>query len=68
MMGFFFIIIVFGFFQNSFVGVEQGQVHTVKAGYQKGAALARTNLLFNVMDIPSTASEFTVSFLNKSIH
>ena len=60
MRGFFFII-VFGFFNDSFVGVEQGQGHTVQAGYLKGAAFAGTNLVFTVMDTPGTASEFTVS-------
>ena len=55
--------IVFGFFQDSFIGVEQGQAHTVQAGYLKGAAFARTNLIFNVVDIPGTASELTASCL-----
>ena len=62
----FFIKIVFGFFQDSFIGVEQGQGHTVQAGYQKGAAFTATNLVFTVMDTPSTASEFTVLVLNRT--
>ena len=49
-------IIVLGFFQDSFVGKEQKQSHTVQAGYQKGATFARTNLIFNVTNIPGTAS------------
>ena len=75
MRSFFFInnIIVFGFFNESFVGVEQGQGHTVQVGYLKGAESAGVYLLFNVVDIPGTASEFTVSCfeescLNKSVH
>ena len=66
-MGFFFINnIVFGFFNDSFVGEERGQGHTVQAGYLKGAAFAGTNLIFNVMNIPGTASEFIVLVLNRT--
>ena len=53
--------IVFGFFNDSFTGVEQGSGHMMKAGYQKGAAQAGLNLVFNVMDRPATASEFTLN-------
>ena len=56
----FFLDTVFGFFQDSFVGVEQGQSHSVQAGYLKGAAFGK-NLSFTVMDIPGTASELTIS-------
>ena len=52
--------IVFGFFQDSFTGVEQGSGHMVQAGYQKGAAQAGQNLVFDVVDTPGTASEFTL--------
>ena len=52
--------IVFGFFNDSFTGVEQGPGHIVQAGYQKGAAQAGLNLVFDVMDTPGTASEFTL--------
>ena len=62
-----FFIVVFGFFNESFVGSEQGQGHTVKAGYQKGATLAQTNMVFNVIDIPGTASELTVSCLEQDL-
>ena len=55
--------IVFGFFQYSFTGVEQGPGHMVQAGYQKGAAQAGENLIFNVVDRPGTASEFTLKYL-----
>lgn len=48
---------VFGFFQDTFIGVEQGQAHMVQTGYQKGAAKARVNLVFKVVDTPGTASE-----------
>ena len=53
--------IVFGFFQDSFSGMEQGPGHVVQAGYQKGAAQAGQNLIFSVVDTPGTASEFTSS-------
>ena len=67
MRGFIFINnIVFGFFNDSFVGVEQGQGHTVQAGYQKGAQSAGTNLVFDVTNTPGTASEFTVLVLNRT--
>ena len=67
MRGLFFITnVVFGFFNDSYIGVEQGQGHTIQAGYQKGAASAGTLLLFNVVDIPDTASEFTPSCFEQS--
>ena len=52
-------LIVFGFFQNSFTGAEQGSGHIVQAGYQKGAVQAGKNLIFDVVDTPGTASKFT---------
>ena len=59
------LYIVFGFYQDSFVGVEQEQGYTVQTGYQKGAAFVGTNLLFSVISIPGTASEFTVSYFEQ---
>ena len=59
--------IVFGFFQDSFTGVEQGPGHMVQAGYQKGAAQAGQNLVFNVMDRTATASEL-MSTMNVFLH
>jgi hypothetical protein len=49
--------VVFGFLQDSFVGMEQGPGYTVEVGYQKGAELARTNLVLSVVSVPGTASE-----------
>ena len=43
--------------------MEQGPGHMVQAGYQKGAAQARQNLVFDVVDTPGTASEFTLKYL-----
>ena len=55
--------IVFGFFQDSFTGVEQGPGHMVQAGYQKGAAQAGQNIVFHIMATPGTASKFTLKYL-----
>ena len=52
------IIIVFGFFKDSFTGIEQGPGHTIKVGWQKGAAQAGVNLVFNVISTGLTASRF----------
>ena len=51
---------VFGFFQDSFIGLEQRPGHLVQVGYQKGAQVAAQNFIFNVVNIPGTASEFTM--------
>ena len=51
--------IVFGFFQEAFIGVE-GSDHVVEVDIQKGAAQVGRNLLFHVNDTEGTAS--------KSIH
>ena len=40
--------------------MEQGPGHIVQAGYQKGAQQAALNLVFDVVDTPGTASEFTL--------
>ena len=49
---------VVGFINATFSGVEQGPGHSVPVGYQKGAAIARQNLVFTVENTPGTASEF----------
>ena len=59
---YFSVPIVFGFVQDSFTGVEQGLGHMVQAGYQKGAEQAVQNLIFDVVDTPGTASEFTLKY------
>ena len=50
--------IVFGFFEDSFIGVEQRSPHMVEVGYQKGAAQAKRDLRFKVTVLPDTASKF----------
>ena len=47
---------VFGWTQESFSGIEQGPAHTLQAGYRKGRETAAWNLVFNVINIPGTAS------------
>ncbi len=48
---------MFGFLQDSFVGTEQGPGYMVEVGYQKGADVAQTNLVLDVVSTPGTASE-----------
>ena len=56
---YYFILTVFGFFQDFYVGMEQRTGnHLVQVGYQKGAIQVKRNLIFNVHDSPGTASEF----------
>ena len=40
---------VFGWFQDSFVGIEQELAHTVEVGYLKGAEVAGINISVNVV-------------------
>ena len=51
---------VVGFLNASFSGFEQGPGHSVPVGYLKGGTVAGENLVFNVGNIPGTASEFTI--------
>lgn len=56
----YFILTVFGFFQDFYIGMEQRTgSHLLEVGYQKGATQVERNLVFNVHDHPGTASEFT---------
>ena len=48
---------VYGFFQDTFVGIEQGASHMLQVGYQKGGA---QSLLFNVVTSPGTASIYVI--------
>ena len=47
-----------GWFQESFTGIEQGPGHVIQAGYRKGRETAARNLIFNVTNIPGTASMY----------
>ena len=55
--------LVFGFFEESYVGIEEGPSQTVLAGWQKGAAQGGANLNFNVINRGITASEFSAVIL-----
>ena len=50
--------LVFGFFEESYVGIEEGPSQTVLAGWQKGAEQGGANLIFDVVNRGITASEF----------
>ena len=47
---------MYGWFNDSFTGKEQGSSVSIPVGYQKGAAVAAQNLVFDVADQPITAS------------
>ena len=51
------MVIVFGFFQDSFIGVEQEFGYTVKAGYQKGAEVGGQDLELLITTSDGTASK-----------
>ena len=50
------MLVVVGFLNASFSGVEQGPGHSVPVGYLKGGTIAGQNLVFNVESTPGTAS------------
>ena len=52
------IVLVFGFFEESYVGIEEGPSQTVMAGWQKGAEQGGANLIFDVVNRGITASGF----------
>ena len=54
---------VYGWLQDSFVGVERGASYSVQMGYLKGAAQAGVNLVFSVAREPGTAGMLSQSML-----
>jgi hypothetical protein len=42
------VLLVFGWFQDSYTGLEQEKDHTMMAGYKKGAQAVGDNLVFMV--------------------
>ena len=60
--------IVFGFFMESFVGVEQESSYTVMAGWQKGSALVGRDLILDVISIGITASGFSFFLVATVVH
>ena len=49
---------MYGWLNDSITGVEQGPGISIPVGYQKGAAQAAQNLIFNVVDQPGTTSTY----------
>ena len=50
---------MYGWFSDSFTGIEQGPGFSIPVGYQKGAAQAAQNFVFGVADQPVTASMYS---------
>ena len=48
---------VFGWFQDTFIGMEQAASHSVQAGYLKGASHTNNRLEFNVVSKVGTAGK-----------
>ena len=59
--------IVFGWFHDSFTGMEQRQAHTVQAGYQKGAEQANVEILLNVVSELVTASKLCMVICSQAM-
>ena len=56
---------VFGWFQNSFVGIERESPYNLSVSYLKGAEQAGARLMFNVMENLGTARKHTYSTLQQ---
>ena len=54
---------MFGWFNDSITGVEQGPGISIPVGYQKGAAQVAQNLVFDVIDQPGTARTYVYSVI-----
>ena len=50
-------VVVFGWLQDSFIGMEQGPAHMVHVGYLKGGQLAGVEIILNVMSQLDNASK-----------
>lgn len=50
-------VIVLGWYNDSFTGVEQELAYTLQIGYQKGAAQLGQNLVFTVKVVPNQAGK-----------
>ena len=60
------IPVVFGWYQDSFTGVERDQAYMLQAGYQKGAEQADVDILLNVVSELDTASKPLLCLQNVS--
>ena len=47
---------VFGWFQNSFIGIEQDLRYSLQAGYRKGTSYVNTTFCFDVVSKVENAS------------
>ena len=59
---------VYGWLQDSFVGVERGASYSVQMGYLKGAAQAGVDLVFNVSRELGTAGKLSQSMLFHTLY
>lgn len=48
---------MFGFFEDSYTGEEDGPNQSVLIGFEKGADILAEDLTFSIVDTPGTASE-----------
>jgi hypothetical protein len=57
------MITVFGWFEDSYTGMERESAHTLLAGYLKGGEQANVPIIFDVISKLGTASKY--SFLEE---
>ena len=53
---------VFGWFQDTFSGMERGLRHSLQVGYQKGASHVNNHLQFDVVSRVGSASKLLHNF------
>ena len=58
---------VFGWFQNSFIGIERESPYNLSVGYLKGAEQAGVRLMLNVMKNLGTARKHPHSTLQQNL-
>ena len=58
---------MFGWFQNSFVGIERESPYNLSVGYLKGAEQADARLMLNVMENLGTARKHPHSMLQQNL-
>ena len=58
---------VFGWFQNSFAGIERESPYNLSVGYLKGAEQAGARLMLNVMENLGTARKHPHSTLQQNL-
>ena len=58
---------MFGWFQDSFVGIERESPYNLSVGYLKGAEQAGARLMLNVRENLGTARKYTYSMLQLNL-